>query len=108
MHQAAKTIVKYGLILAAFVLLIILNIKVWKKDYDKEQQISLLQQELAYQQEENEKVKAINDDLKLKINSLTKGSNEMLEEKAREDFGMVREDETFYYYNEDEDKGKDK
>lgn len=104
MQQAAKTLGKYGLILIAFVLLIVVNIKVWKKDHDKEKQISVLQQQLAYQLEENSKIQSVNEDLKLKINSLTKGSNEMLEEKAREDFGMVRDNETFFYYNEDKDK----
>ncbi len=106
MRTAAGTIIRAALVLAAFVLLVILNVRVWQKDHKKEQQISALQQELAYQLEENAKVSAINEDLRLKVQSLSKSSKEAIEEKAREDFGMVREDETFYYFDESNNEAK--
>lgn len=94
------------IIFALFVLLIILNYKVWTKDHQQEQQIRDWQSELATQRSENEKIQSTNDDLRHKIDSLKRGSHEMIEEEARDNFGMVGKDETFYHIEPEKAKSK--
>lgn len=88
--------------MVAFVVLLVLNFKLWKKDYLQEQEIRALQQELVIQQEENQRVAISNHELKQKIDSLKRGGYEMIEEEARHGFGMVGKGETFYHFKEKE------
>ncbi len=94
--KALMTTVKFVLMLVAFVGLLILNWNTWKKDYQQEQTIISLQEQLLIQQREHVDIKETNAKLRSRINSLKRGSIEMLEEEARDSFGMVKEGETFY------------
>lgn len=87
-------------ILVLFVILLVLNFTVWQKDRAQEVAIKALQEELKIQQQENAVIAEMNADLKEKINSLKRGSYEMIEEEARNNWGMVGEDETFYHLEE--------
>ncbi|PIE42280.1 MAG: cell division protein FtsB [Gammaproteobacteria bacterium] len=93
---------KLVIVILVFALLVFLNIYVWKKDRRQEQEIIDLQKELSIQQTENEKIAQINRDLRQKIDSLKQGSKEMIEEEARNGFGMVGEGETFFHLEEPE------
>lgn len=99
---------KFVLILVAFALLVVLNYRVWKKDYVQEQKIQGLQQNLQMQQTENAKMAETNAELRRRIDSLKRGGVEMIEEEARDNFGMVREGETFYDFGVDEVKKPNK
>lgn len=99
---------KFVLILVAFALLVVLNYRVWKKDYVQEQKIQGLQQNLQMQQTENAKMVETNAELRRRIDSLKRGGVEMIEEEARDNFGMVREGETFYDFGVDEVKKPNK
>lgn len=83
-------------VLVAFVVLLILNWKMWSKDQEQEKTIVNLQKELVIQQQENAKMIGSNAQLRRRIDSLKRGSVEMIEEEARDNFGMVGEGETFY------------
>lgn len=93
---------KWVFILAAFTVLVVLNYRVWKKDYTQEQTIQGLQQDLQVQQAENAKMLATNAELRRRINSLKRGSVEMVEEEARNKFGMVRDGETYFNFDAEE------
>lgn len=95
---------KIALAIVAFIVLIMLNFKLWQKDHTQEQEIRALQKELILQQEENEKIASTNDDLRKKIDSLKRGGYEMIEEEARNGFGMVGKGETFYHFGDEEGK----
>ncbi len=94
---------KYSIIAVLFIALLVLNYYVWSKDREQEKQIKQLQMELSSQLEENSKVKSINEGLRGKITSLKTGSHETIEEEARKGFGMVRDDETYYFLDEEKD-----
>lgn len=83
-------------------MLVVLNYRVWKKDYTQEQTIQGLQQDLQVQQAENAKMLATNAELRRRINSLKRGSVEMVEEEARNKFGMVRDGETYFNFDAEE------
>tara|TARA_B100001093_G_C26727407_1_gene970592 strand:+ start:42 stop:347 length:306 start_codon:yes stop_codon:yes gene_type:complete len=61
---------------------------------------------LTKQSEENKRLKEKNEDLIKKISSL-KDSSSSIEEIAREDLGMVRNNEVFYLVTEDEGEQND-
>lgn len=94
---------KVTLVILAFIILIVLNLFIWKKDHDQEREIISLQKELLIQQQENAAIAQSNAQLRQKINSLKQGSMEMIEEEARSGFGMVGEGETYFHF---EDKPK--
>ena len=81
----------YTLIPAA--LLLILLYRLW---FDDTGLIAseTLQQEIERLQQDNDVQQDQNDSLLAEVKDL-KGGNEILEEKAREDLGLVREGETF-------------
>lgn len=95
---------KIAVALAALVALVMLNFYLWKKDHSQEQEIRALQNELALQQQENAKIAKTNGDLRQRIDSLKRGGFEMIEEEARNGFGMVGKGETFYHFEEKEGK----
>lgn len=86
---------KLILILTATVVLLVLNWNMWSKDREQEDSIQNLQKELLIQRQENQKMRETNDKLHRRIDSLKRGSVEMIEEEARDKFGMVGEGETF-------------
>lgn len=87
-------------IVVVFAVLVVLNLYVWRKDNAQEQQIVSLQKQLHAQQQENAIISQLNNELKQKIDSLRQGSLEMIEEEARNGFGMVGEGETFYHFKD--------
>lgn len=70
----------------------------WVKDRDQERLIQDLQIEQQIQLQENAKMSQINNALRQRIESLKLGSVEMIEEEARDGFGMVREGEIYYNF----------
>lgn len=96
--------IKYLLIISAFVILLILNWRMWVKDREQEHLIQGLQIERQLQLQENAKMRTINADLRRRIESLKRGSVEMIEEEARDNFGMVGEGETYFDFKSSIDK----
>lgn len=54
-----------------------------------------LEQAIERQQQENDRLQLRNNELAREVKALKQGS-EAIEEKAREDLGMIRDGETFY------------
>lgn len=104
--NALNSTVKFIVIIVALIVLVALNFYLWQKDHTQEREIIGLQEELALQQQENAKISRVNSDLKKKIDSLKQGSLEMIEEEARNGFGMVGEGETFYHFQDKDSKSK--
>lgn len=86
---------KFILTVTAIVVLLILNLKMWSKDREQEETIQNLQKELVIQQQKNHEIYETNEKLHQRIDSLRRGSVEMIEEEARDKFNMIGEGETF-------------
>ena len=67
---------------------------IWFKDYGFSR-VKELEQMIDSQTEENQKLKLRNEQLEQEIEELKTGT-ESIEEKARTDFGMIKEGEEFY------------
>ena len=67
---------------------------IWFKD-DGFSRVKELEQMIDSQTEENQKLKLRNEQLEQEIEELKTGT-ESIEEKARTDFGMIKEGEEFY------------
>ena len=80
------------IILIAFFLMI--QFDIWFKD-DGISRVKELEQMIDGQTEENQKLKLRNEQLEQEIEELKTGT-ESIEEKARTDFGMIKEGEEFY------------
>ena len=80
------------IILIAFFLMI--QFDTWFKD-DGFSRVKELEQMIDIQIEENQQLKLRNEQLKHEIEELKTGT-ESIEEKARTDFGMIKEGEEFY------------
>ena len=80
------------IILIAFFLMI--QFDIWFKD-DGLSRVKELEQMIDSQTEENQKLKLRNEQLEQEIEELKTGT-ESIEEKARTDFGMIKEGEEFY------------
>lgn len=76
------------------VLLIIMQYRLWIGDGSVRTAIQLKQQ-IAAQQAENQKLRDSNQMLLAEVQDL-KGGKQAVEERARNDLGMVKKDETFY------------
>lgn len=76
------------------VFLVYLQWRLWVGDGSLAQQAQL-QQSIEQQHRENQRLQQRNDELAREVEALKQGS-EVIEEKAREDLGMVKEGETFY------------
>ena len=100
LRKFINSVAKITSILIIFVVLLILNFRLWKKDHHQENEVIGLQKELSLQQKENATMSGVNNNLKQKIDSLKQGSMEMIEEEARNNFGMVGEGETYYRFEE--------
>ena len=75
-------------------LLVLLQYKLWVGDGSLAEVWKLYQQVEA-QKEENRQLRERNQALEAEVQDLKQGL-EAIEERAREELGMVREDETFY------------
>ncbi len=91
---------KITFFIVALIVLLMLNFYMWNKDRIQEIEIRELQEQLVQQQQENDVLAQSNDELHQKIDSLKQGSREMIEEEARNGFGMVGEGETFYHFED--------
>ena len=80
------------IILIAFFLMI--QFDIWRKD-DGFSRVKELEQMIDSHTEENQKLKLRNEQLEQEIEELKTGT-ESIEEKARTDFGMIKEGEEFY------------
>ncbi|MCL1048779.1 cell division protein FtsB [Shewanella abyssi] len=79
---------------ALIVLLILLEYRLWLGDKSLADSIHL-QEQIKLQQQSNAQLVARNQVLREEINDLRSGT-EALEERARNELGMVKEGETFY------------
>lgn len=75
-------------------LLVLLQYKLWLGDGSLAEVWQLYQQ-VELQKEENHQLRERNQALEAEVQDLKQGL-EAIEERAREELGMVREDETFY------------
>ena len=75
------------------VLLLILQLQLWT-GRGSMRDVSKLEQKLAQQKESNARVSLANDRLASEVNDLKEGL-EMVEERARQELGMVKPDEVF-------------
>ena len=82
------------LILLMIALLAVLQYRLWLGDNNFSEYV-LLQTQIDAQQQSNEKLIARNQILKEEIIDLQSGT-EAIEERARNELGMVKEGETFY------------
>ena len=80
------------IVLITFFLMI--QFDIWLKD-DGFSRVKELEQMIDSQTEENQKLKLRNEQLEQEIEELKTGT-ESIEEKARTDFGMIKEGEEFY------------
>ena len=82
------------LILLMIALLAVLQYRLWQGDNNFSEYV-VLQTQIEAQQQSNEKLVARNQILKEEIIDLQSGT-EAIEERARNELGMVKEGETFY------------
>lgn len=75
-------------------LLIYLQYRLWIDD-DSLVDVWRAGQEIEVQRQENARLRERNDALDAEVQDLKQGM-EAIEERAREDLGMIKEDETFY------------
>jgi cell division protein FtsB len=87
-------------ILIAILLLLIvaLQLKLWGREGMAK--VDDLEQAIAAQRAENERLKARNAALEAEVVNL-KESREAIEERARAELGLIAEDETFYHVIDD-------
>ena len=82
------------LLVVLLLIFIYLQYRLWFSDGSLPQ-VWQLQREVAEQQEENVRLRERNDALDAEVRDLQQGL-EAVEERAREDLGMVKQGETFY------------
>ena len=76
-------------------LLLIFQYNLWfrKNGYTTYQQVT---QEINQQRAINEKLQQENEQYRADINDLKKANSDAVEERARQDYGMIKPNETFY------------
>ncbi|WP_372879438.1 cell division protein FtsB [Spongiibacter marinus] len=87
------------LLLLLLLLLLALQLRLWNGSGSWEQIVSL-RREIGDQQQHNSALRQRNDRLLGEVHSL-KNNLDSIEERARNDMGLIREDETFYLIIED-------
>ena len=87
------------------VLLLLLQYRLWVGDGSLAEVWELYRQ-VAEQKEENQRLRERNQALDAEVLDLKQGL-EAMEERAREELGMIREDERFYQIVEDADKTRE-
>jgi cell division protein FtsB len=83
-----------GLVLVLVLVLVILQWRLWAGDGGMGE-LRQLERQVAEQQKENETLRLRNQMLENEVLDLKNGL-EAVEERARADLGMIRDDETFY------------
>ncbi|MDH3645352.1 MAG: cell division protein FtsB [Gammaproteobacteria bacterium] len=81
--------------------LLALMYRFWLSD-DGIREVWRLEQAVAEQQAQNEQLRRRNSELEAEVADL-KGGSDAIEERARAELGMTRENETFYNVVENED-----
>lgn len=81
-------------------ILISLQVRLWVGEGSLAE-VDALNAKIALQQEENNKLRERNLQLLFEVKELREGT-EGIEEKARSDMGMIKDDETFFLYIPDE------
>ena len=81
-------------IIILIVFFLMIQFDIWFKD-DGFYRVKELEQMIGSQVEENKRLKLRNEQLEREIEELKSGT-ESIEEKARTDFGMIKEGEEFY------------
>ena len=81
-------------IIILIVFFLMIQFDIWFKD-DGFYRVKELEQMIGNQVEENKRLKLRNEQLEREIEELKSGT-ESIEEKARTDFGMIKEGEEFY------------
>ena len=92
------------LALLLLLLLALLQYRLWMAEGSKTELLRL-QAEIQRQQQRNEQLSQRNHDLELEVIELQKGLSS-LEERAREDLGLIKEGETYYQIIEQEAQGQ--
>jgi cell division protein FtsB len=90
------------LLIILFAIFLLLQFRLWFGEGSVSQKLDL-EQKLSAQQAENEVLKRRNQLIAKEVESLKNNSN-TIEEKARKDLGMIKDNETFYLII-DKDKG---
>ena len=91
------------LALLLLLLLALLQYRLWLPEGSKTE-LSRLQAEIQWQQQRNKQLSQRNRHLELEVIELQKGLTS-LEERAREDLGLIKEGETYYQIIEQEAQG---
>ncbi len=92
---------KIKIIIAILIVILIhLQYRIWIGDGSYEE-VRLLKHQIKEQEAENKKLLERNEALEAEVNDLKKGLK-AVEERAREELGMVKEEEKFYQVIEDE------
>jgi cell division protein FtsB len=90
------------LIVGLLVLLVVLQIRLWFSE-DGYREVSRLQDEVAVQKLENDRLQERNARLEADVLDLKSG-NSAIEERARADLGMVEEQEDFFLFGSEPDQ----
>jgi cell division protein FtsB len=90
------------LFLALLVLLLLLQYRLWVGE-GSFAEVWRLHQDVAEQQTENTRLRERNEALDAEVKDLKQGLD-AIEERAREELGMIKEDEIFYQIIEEEAK----
>jgi cell division protein FtsB len=90
--------------LLLLILLLALEVKLWTGDWSM-REVWRLQQRVADQKKENQKLKQRNEALSAEVQDLKNG-HEAIEERARSELGLVKPGETFYEVVEPSKDGK--
>ena len=75
-------------------LLLVLQYRLWMGD-SSVREVWRLQQAVEQQRQENQRLRARNQALEAEVNDLKQGVD-AIEERARSELGMIKNDETFY------------
>lgn len=92
-----KRVVLYGTMLAIIAALVGLNYYLWGTQHEKKQRIEGLQTQISLHQAENKNLADRNDALLVEVENLrSPDAYFAYEEKAREDYGMIGQNETYF------------
>lgn len=91
------------LIIGLLLLLVILQIRLWFGDGSLEERATLLR-EIEQQQTANDRLEARNEVVELEIGEFREDPQGAIEERAREELGLIKEDETLYLLIEEDDE----
>jgi cell division protein FtsB len=91
--------------LGLFLMLVLLQYRLWVADEGSLAELHRLEQEIARQEALNATLRARNAQLEQDVIELQQGL-ETVEERAREDLGMIREGETYYQVVEKPEEGE--